>query len=80
MNYVKDKRLDLIDCFNRTSRYLDDVLNINNLDFEKYIPEIYPNELTLTKANSSDKHASFLDLDLTVTQNNEIVSKIYTTC
>lgn len=74
---VKDKRLDLIDCFNRTSRYLDDILNINNPDFEKYIPEIYPNELTLTKANSSDKHASFLDLDLTVAQNNEIVSKIY---
>ena len=49
---VKKKRLDLIDNFNRTSRYLDDILNINNPDFDKYISEIYPTELTLSKANA----------------------------
>ena len=71
------KRLDLIECFNRTSQYLDDILNINNPDFDTYIPEIYPKELILTKANSSNTHVSFLDLDLKITQTGIIESKIY---
>ena len=28
-----------------TSRYLDDMLNIDNPDFEKHIPNIYATEL-----------------------------------
>ena len=30
----KEKRYDLIDAFNSTSRYLDDLLNIDNIHFE----------------------------------------------
>ena len=45
-------------------------------DFYKYIPEIYPKELTLTKANSSDQKAAFLDLDIKI-ENNRIHTKIY---
>ena len=37
----KSKRLDLIDMLNDTSRYLDDIFTIDNLEFEKYIPDIY---------------------------------------
>ena len=33
----KSKRHDLIDMFNDTSRYLDDIFTIDNPDFEKYI-------------------------------------------
>ena len=40
----KSKRHDLIDMFNDTSRYLDDILTIDNPEFEKYIPDIYPAE------------------------------------
>lgn len=76
-NLVKSKRLDLINNFNRTSRYLDDILNINNPDFEKYISDIYPKELTLTKANTCDTHVAFLDLDLTVTNSGNVITKIY---
>ena len=28
-----DKQTDIIDAFNTTSRYLDDILNINNIYF-----------------------------------------------
>ena len=39
---TKGKRYDLIDAFNSTSRYLDDLLNIDNIYFEhmvhRYIP------------------------------------------
>ena len=62
----KYKRHDLIDMFNDTSRYLDDIFTIDNPDFEKYIPDIYPAELQLNKANSSDKQTSFLDLNIKV--------------
>ena len=46
----KSKRHDLIDMFNDTSRYLDDIFTIDNPEFEKYIPDIYPAELQLNKA------------------------------
>ena len=62
----KSKRHDIIDMFNDTSRYLDDIFTIDNPEFEKYIPDIYPAELQLNKANTSDKETSFLDLNIKV--------------
>ena len=49
-----------------TSRYLDDIFTIDNPEFEKYIPDMYPAELPLNTANTSDKETSFLDLNITV--------------
>ena len=69
-------RYDLIDAFNSTSRYLDDLLNIDNIHFEHIVHRIYPAELQLNKANASDTEAAFLDLNLSI--HNDIVStKIY---
>ena len=62
----KSKRYDLIDMFNDTSRYLDDIFTIDNPEFEKHIPDIYPRELQLNKANTSDKETFFLDLNIKV--------------
>ena len=39
---TKEKRYDLIDAFNSTSRYLDDLLNIDNIHFEQMVHRIYP--------------------------------------
>ena len=73
---TKEKRYDLIDAFNSTSRYLDDLLNIDNIHFEHMVHRIYPAELQLNKANASDTEAAFLDLNLSI--HNDIVStKIY---
>ena len=58
--------LDLIDKFNDTSRYLDDIFTIDNPEFAEHIPDIYPRELQLNKANTSDKETSFLDLNIKV--------------
>ena len=60
--WTKEKRHDLIDAFNSTSRYLDDLLNIDNIHFEHMVHRIYPTELQLNKANASDTEAAFLDL------------------
>ena len=65
-NLHKSKRYDLIDIFNDTSRYFDDIFTIDNPEFEKHIPDIYPRELQLNKANTSDKETSFLDLNIKV--------------
>ena len=51
---------------NSTSRYLDDLLNIDNPYFEQMVGQIYPTELQLNKANSSDTEAPFLDLNLSI--------------
>ena len=47
---------------NSTSRYLDDLLNIDNTHFENMVYRIYPAELQLNKANASDTEAAVLDL------------------
>ena len=65
-NLHKSKRYDLIDMFNDTSRYLDDIFTIDNPEFEKHISDIYPTELQLNKANTSDKETSFLDSNIKV--------------
>ena len=55
----KSKQYDLIDMFNDTSRYLDDIFTIDNPEFEKHILDIYPTELQLNKASTSDKETSW---------------------
>ena len=66
-----DKQADVIDAFNTTSRYLDDILNINNVYFDNMVSQIYPSELQLNKGNASDTKAAFLDLHLSIS--NDIV-------
>ena len=75
-NLKKSKRFDLIDKFNDTSRYLDDIFTIDNPVFAEHVPDIYPRELQLNKANTSDKETSFLDLNIKVTGNN-IHTRVY---
>ena len=59
-----ENQADIIEAFNSTSRYLDDLLNIGNIYFVQMVYRIYPAELQLNKANSSDTEAPFLDLNL----------------
>ena len=76
MSLSADKQADVIDTFNTTSRYLDDILNINNVYFDNMVSQIYTSELQLNEANTSDTEAVFLDLHLSIS--NDIVStKIY---
>ena len=69
MSLTKEKRYDLKDAFNSSSRYLD-------VHLEHMVHRIYPAELQLNKANASDTEAAFLDLNISI--HNDIVStKIY---
>ena len=76
LNLSPDTQADVISAFNSTSRYLDDILNMDNQYFAALVDTIYPRELQLIKANTSDIQASFLDLNLSIT-GNTIHTKIY---
>ena len=56
--------IKLIKTFNSTSRYLDDLLNIDNPYLKQMVGQIYSTELQLNKANSSDTEAPFFGLEL----------------
>ena len=76
MSRSEDKQADVIDAFNTTSRYLNDILDIINVYFDNMVSQIYPSELQINKANTSDTKAAFLDLQFSIS--NDIVStKIY---
>ena len=66
MSLSDDKQADVIDAFNTTSRYLDDVLNINNVYFDNMVSQIYPSELQLYKAYTSDTEAALLDFRFSI--------------
>ena len=72
----REKQANVISAFNDTSRYLDDIFNMDNPYFDNIFPSIYPIELKLNKTNNSDTSAPFLDLDLSIT-NGIVSSKIY---
>ena len=76
MSLFDDQQANIIAAFNATSRYLDDILNINNVYFDNMVSQIYPSELQLNKASTSDTEATFIDFHLSISI--DIVStKIY---
>ena len=72
----RENQADIIKAFNSISRYLDDLLNINNIYFDQMVDRIYPPELQLNRANSSDTEAPSMDLNPCI-PNGKIPTKIY---
>ena len=54
-----DNQSEVIEAFNSTSRYLNNLLNIDNIFFDSMVNHIYPSEHQLNKASFSDTEASF---------------------
>ena len=71
-----NKEAEIIQAFNSTSRYLYDLLDIDNPYFEGMVGRIYPPELQLNKTDASDTETTFLDLHLSIS-NGFVLSKIY---
>ena len=76
MSHSGDTQADVIEAFNSESRYLDDLLNIDNPYFEGMVSQIYSAELQINKVNTSDTDASFSDLHLSVSD-GFVLSEIY---
>ena len=54
MSLSDTKQADIIDAFNTTSRYLDDILNINHVYFDNMVSQIHPSEPQFNTANTFD--------------------------
>ena len=67
MSLSDNNQADNVKAFYSTSKYLDELFNIDDSYFEQMVSQIYPTELKLNKTNSSDTEAPFLDLDLSIT-------------
>ena len=46
LSFSEDNQSDVIEAFSSTSRYLDDLLNIDNNFFDSKVNHIYPLELS----------------------------------
>ena len=55
-----NNQAEVIEAFNAISRFLGDLLNIDNPYFEQTVVQIYPTELQSNKENSFDTEAPFL--------------------
>ena len=63
---LSTRRKQLASRFNFTYRYIDDVLSINNPEFENYLDQMYPVELEIKYVIESNTYASYLDLHLSI--------------
>ena len=62
----RDNQANVIEAFNSTSRYLDNLLDIDSPYFEGMVNQSYPPELQLNIANIKDTEPPFLDLRLSI--------------
>ena len=66
LSLLDDNQSEVFPAFNSTSRYLGDLLNIDNNFFDSTVNHIYPSEIRLNKAKVSYTEASVLNLRLSV--------------
>ena len=59
LSLLKDYKSDVIEDISSTSRYLDDLLNIDSNFFDSMVNRIYTSELQLNKTNVSDTEVHF---------------------
>ena len=70
-------RKQLASRFNFTYRYIDDVLSINNPEFENNLGLMYPVELEIKDTTASNTSASYLDLLLPIGRDGQLHTSIY---
>ena len=79
-NMIRSDHRKLARSFNLCYRCIDDLIVLNNNKFGNYIREIYPSQLTVEKANTSDDLANYLDLTFILGSNNRLYTKLYDKC
>ena len=59
---MKKSNKKLAKAFNLTSRYIDNLISINNPRFKRFLKDIYPEELVVSETSESRNVVSYLDL------------------
>ena len=62
---------------NFTYRFIDDVLSINNPEFDNYIGQMFPVELEIKDTTESNTNVSYLDLLLSIWRDGPLQTSIY---
>ena len=75
-NLIKDN-LYKAKLFGHTVRYIDDLLTLNNKQFDSEICNIYPPELTLKKTTESGVMLSYLDIEIRIDCGKYITAVIF---
>ena len=63
--------------FNFTYRYINDVLSMNNPEFENYLGQMCPVELEIKDTTENNTSASYLDLLLSTGRDGQLHTSIY---
>ena len=74
---IKSSNIALARKFSNMFRFIDDFLVVNDdVEFSKFIKNIYLPELKLTKENGNSNSTSFLDLQISI-DSNRFVTSLY---
>ena len=76
-NMIRGGHGKLARSFNLWYQYIDDLIVFDNKKFGDYVKEIYPSQLTVEKAHTSDNLANYLDLTFIIESNNRLYTKLY---
>ena len=76
-SFLSTGKKHLASRFNLTYGYIDDVLSINNPEFENYLGQMYPAELEIKDTTESTTSASYLDLLLSIGRDGQLHTFIY---
>ena len=63
--------------FKFTNRYIDDVLSINNQNFENDLGQIYPAEFEIKYTTDSNTSTSYLDLLLSIERDGQLRTSVH---
>ena len=74
---LSQNKKQLASSFNLTFRYIDDVLSINNNNFQNYVHMIYPSELEIKDTTESRTSASYLDILLNIDINGKLTTQLF---
>ena len=74
---LKKNEKKLARSLNFTSRYIDDVLSLNNSRFDDFVDRIYPTELEIKDTTDKERSASYIDLHLEFDSEGWLGMKLY---
>ena len=77
LSLLSTGRKQLASRFNFIYRYIDDVLSINNQEFENFLGHMYPVELEIKNTTESNTSTSYLDLLLLIGRDGQLHTSIY---
>ena len=76
-NMIRSGHMRLAKSFNLCHRYIDDLIVLNNKKFLDYLKEMYPSQLTVEKANTSDHLADYLDFTFIIDSGGRLSPRLY---